>query len=1060
MERESPGTVIELSLEQQQVVNHAEGPLLVTGPAGSGRTEALAARLARLSETGPPERVIVLCRSRAGAARLRARAEALIERPYGELWISTCETAAERLLREHPVEAGLDPFFTTVTAADRLAMLLDRVEELPLRRHEIRGNPTGLLARLLRRIDLLKSEAVSPGDLRGWADGLSAAASSPGARERAQRELEFAEVYARHERLLRDAGSLDSTDLVLELARLLADRPDVHEQLTARFEHVIADELEEAGLAHRRLLGLLAKHGNLVCACDLDGAVWRYRGAAASTAAAFRSANPRLAEIALPVQLRCGSRLARATAAIGGTGAAPVGGAPGADEGVVRLWRCRNERAQAQAVAREVEQLLAAGVVRPERICIVAAGGWREGRLIAAALEERSVPFRFAGDAAFFARPEVRDALAWLRMLADPGDAAAVARALTRPPVELRSADLARVTTIARRRKLDMVSALDAALESPQLPPEARDRIQSFLKLYSAAAAALENMSADAFVRRLIERIGLRRHRLFAASPETAERLINLSRLADLAAAWARREPRAATRDFIRHVTAVADAGGVGDVDTEPPGPGAVILAEPGQLKGLEFDHVYLLGMHRGGFEVNPAEETWVPDELSPDELPEAGEELTAVRRTRLAYLAATRARAALVLSWSEVSGDSEAAPSPHFEAVEQQLELEPEIHEEELFGPAEGLHSTYRMIREEVMEASWQAGSALSEMRLDTAEDVNRAVARFLELVKLGALIQHPGSEPTAETLAAIGELLGRVATPEQRAVLETSSLDEYVVSEEAERAARHRIGAARREPSLDQFIPRKGDGLALSASDLDLYRTCPLKYKFARVFAIPQEPTINQRFGILIHQVLERFHAEELQGAESGGGTEPGSLNRLLGLFESGWRRSGFGTSDDELQYRDRAVAALARYHERHRDSDASPVWLERAFSFRIGPHHLRGRVDRVDRLPTGDYRLIDYKTGGRSDAPELSGDLQIALYRLGAREAWQIEAATGSYWYVLDDEQVDLPAAGDDAERVERTVLEVAGGIESQDFEPRPSYTICSWCDYRLICPASEA
>ena len=88
---------------------------------------------------------------------------------------------------------------------------------------------------------------------------------------------------------------------------------------------------------------------------------------------------------------------------------------------------------------------------------------------------------------------------------------------------------------------------------------------------------------------------------------------------------------------------------------------------------------------------------------------------------------------------------------------------------------------------------------------------------------------------------------------------------------------AARRELVAARREPSLEQFIPRRGDGLALSASDIDLYRTCPLKYKFARVFAIPQEPTINQRFGILIHQVLERFHAEELRAdalSEAAGG------------------------------------------------------------------------------------------------------------------------------------------------------------------------------------------
>src|SRR5262249_29208916 len=157
------------------------------------------------------------------------------------------------------------------------------------------------------------------------------------------------------------------------------------------------------------------------------------------------------------------------------------------------------------------------------------------------------------------------DALAWLRMLADPNDAPAVVRALTRPPVELRSVDLARCTLIARRRKLDMISAVEAALESPQLPPEARDRIQAFLRLYRAAAGACEETRADVFIRRLIERIGLRRQQLFAAHPETAERLVNLSRLGEIAASWTRREPRRSTRDFVRYLTAVADAGEIGD---------------------------------------------------------------------------------------------------------------------------------------------------------------------------------------------------------------------------------------------------------------------------------------------------------------------------------------------------------------------------------------------------------------------------------------------------------------------------------------------------------------
>src|SRR5260221_2809600 len=165
-------------------------------------------------------------------------------------------------------------------------------------------------------------------------------------------------------------------------------------------------------------------------------------------------------------------------------------------------------------------------------------------------MEERSVPFHLAGPAALFQRPEVRDAIAWLRVLADPGDSAAAARALTRPPVELRAADLARLTTIARLRKPDLVSGCEAALESPQIPPDARERIQSFLKLYGAASAALEERAADGFLRRLIEAVGLRRQRLVAAQPEVAERLLGLSRLAELAAAWARREPNGSTRDF------------------------------------------------------------------------------------------------------------------------------------------------------------------------------------------------------------------------------------------------------------------------------------------------------------------------------------------------------------------------------------------------------------------------------------------------------------------------------------------------------------------------------
>ena len=1028
-------------------------------------------RLESLADAGvEPQYVLILTRSRAGATRLRARAGTLVDPPYEELWVATYEAAAERLLSEYPLEAGLDPFFATVRLADRLALLLDHLDDLTLRRHEIRGNPAGLLARLLRRIDALKAEGIGPGRLRDWAEERERELAIPQEKERARREREFAELYASHDRILRENGSLDGGDLVIELERLLRERPDVRREVSTRVPFVMVDELEDGGAAHRAFIDAVAEHRNVVCACDTAQSIRRPPAAAVDPGPSFMERYPEAGHIVLDRPLRFGPDVARAAAAVAALAAGEPPAAVEEDGGadsLVRFWRSTTERAEAQATAREIEHLLAAGEVRPEAVCVIVGSGWREARLAAAALEERAVPFRFAGDAALFQRPEVRDVLAWLRMLADPTDSAAVVRALTRPPVELRSIDLARCTAIARRRKLDMISALDAALESPQLPPEARDRIKAFLKLHRSASAAMEEMRADVFVRRLIERIGLRRHRLFVATPEAAERLQSLSRLSELAAAWTRREPRGSVRDFVRHLSAVADAGELDPDDAATAPGGSVVLAEPEQVKGLEFEHVYLLGLHRGALPARDSAAGWLPRSLLGGGRAAAeGEEATRAARARLAYLSMTRASRALVMSWPEQSADGQVAPSSFFEAARDALGAEEEIHEEELFGPAEGLHSTYRMLRDEVLESSWRAGSALSEMRLDTAEDVTQAVARYLELIKLAALVQRPGTEPAAEAISALNELLGRAASPEQRAALESSALDEYVVAEERDAASRRELVAARREPSLEQFIPRRGNGLALSASDIDLYRTCPLKYKFARVFAIPREPTINQRFGILIHQVLERFHTEAMRADALGdagavsrpGSGAPGSLDRLLFLFEAGWRRTGFGSSDDELQYRDRAVAALARYHERQRSAASRPMWLERGFSFAIGDHQLRGRVDRVDQRADGGYELIDYKTGERRGGE--GDDVQLALYRLAARSAWQVEADTGSYWYVLADERVEVPAAPDDAERVERTVLEVGAGIEGQDFEPRPSYEICSWCDYRLICPASEA
>jgi DNA helicase-2/ATP-dependent DNA helicase PcrA len=367
----------------------------------------------------------------------------------------------------------------------------------------------------------------------------------------------------------------------------------------------------------------------------------------------------------------------------------------------------------------------------------------------------------------------------------------------------------------------------------------------------------------------------------------------------------------------------------------------------------------------------------------------------------RLTYVAMTRAREGLVLGYAERSvGGALQHPSPFLEEARAALRAPWEDHAEELFGPDETLHATFTTLRDELLRSIPRTGGRLGELRLDTDLDVAHGAVRYLELLKLAALIDRPAGQSVADALPGINTALLGAATAQQREILQTSSLDDMLLNAEHDARARAAAIAAREEPSLEPFLPTRGDGLLLSASDIETYRTCPLKYKFARVFRIPSEPTLNQRFGILVHQV-----------------------------------------------------------HERFRDEDGEPLWFEKAFSFRMGAHTLRGRVDRVDRLPDGEYELIDYKTGRPRSAAQLREDVQLSLYAVGAREAWGLPSSRQSYLYVLDDAKVPLPVEEVDRDWITETVFEVADGILAQGFEPTPSYAACSVCDYRIACPAAE-
>src|SRR3954462_2443396 len=340
-----------LNRAQEAAVAHDDGPLVVVAGAGTGETHTLVRRFVRMVDEGvPPEHILALTFSPPAAADLRERIEATLEDPYEELHVETFRSCALRLLQDEALEAGVDPFLSPVTPADRLALLLERIDDLSLRHHEIRGNPAPLLASFVSRIDRLKDELISADELREWAERLPM--KSDAERAHSCREREFARLYADHDRLLAERGPLDYGDLVVPSFKLLHERPHVRERAVGRFQHVLVDDLQETTFAEGMLLRLLVdEHANAAIASEDD----RFAGELADATT-----------IKLERNFRSGRRIIDAATAV----LAPLkpGKLTGASGGRVRFWRCASERAQAQAVAAEAEKLIAGGVP-PQEVC-------------------------------------------------------------------------------------------------------------------------------------------------------------------------------------------------------------------------------------------------------------------------------------------------------------------------------------------------------------------------------------------------------------------------------------------------------------------------------------------------------------------------------------------------------------------------------------------------------------------------------------------------------------------------------------------------------------------
>jgi len=627
-----------LNAAQRSAVEHPGGPLLVLAGAGSGKTRVLTARIAHLIAAGgvQPQRLFAVTFTNKAAGEMRARVAALLGADPRGLWIGTFHSLSARLLRREAPLLGFGPNFTIYDVEDSQGVIKRILEQRGL---SAKAYPPRALHSL---ISGAKNRLVTP-------EEFAAQAESPLARV-------AADAYAALGPALQQANALDFDDLLLFPLELFARHPDRLAYWRRRFDHVLVDEFQDTNAAQYRLVRHLAsEHRNLCVVGDDDQAIYGWRGADVRHILAFQQDFAGAALIRLEQNYRstqiildaANGVIAENRQRLGKTlFTARQGGAP------VVLLTAADERDEAEWLAAEVARLAAEGDVPYEGMAVLYRTN-AQSRPLEEAFRMRGIPYRLVGATSFYERREVKDLLAYLRLLANPADDEAFLRVVNVPRRGIGDSSLAALAQAAARWRQPLLEAARAADRVPELRPNVRQALTGVAALVdrlreawgrSDPATALEQIVAATHYEQYLAEEGA----------EGIERLDNVAALVAGAAEWAEVDEGEEGRgkgegddeaDVVtpieRYLTQAALIAPVDEADRASGKAGkdarGVTLMTVHMAKGLEWSVVALAGLEDGLFPLARA----------------AGEPGGLEEERRLCYVGLTRAKENLYLSWA-----------------------------------------------------------------------------------------------------------------------------------------------------------------------------------------------------------------------------------------------------------------------------------------------------------------------------------------------------------------------------------------------------------------------
>lgn len=603
-----------LNEPQAAAVAHTRGPLLVFAGAGSGKTRVITYRIANLvaCERVPPWRILAVTFTNKAAGEMRARLQKLCGAEVARaLWVGTFHATCAKLLRAHGAEVGVRPNFVIYDAADQKAVVSRAIKDLDL--DEKRFPARAVLSQIHKQ----KQEGRGPDDMdrSSYVDDLAV------------------KIYRKYEERLRAANAVDFEDLILLVAKLLAGTGE-GDRIRRRYDYVLVDEFQDTNATQYRFLrDLVRDHENLCVVGDDDQSIYRWRGADVRNIRGFRRDYPDATVVKLEQNYRSSKRIV--SAALGVISRSherePKELWTANDDGVpIHVVAARDERDEAAFVVEAIQRARAEGV-DPEEMAVF----YRihaQSRVLEEALRAANLPYQIIGGMKFYDRAEVKDALAYLRVLSNPASDVDLARIVNVPARGIGHTTVDRLAAWATVQGVPLFSALEAVDAVEDLGAAAKKKLIAFREMLHALRVRMAQDSPSELLTAVLESTGYIATLKKEDNAEADARIENLEELVGSLQDY-EAEARAAgeapsLEGFLERVTLVSDVDGMKDV------PKVTLMTVHG-AKGLEFEKVLLTGME---------EEMFPYKGVDPGERDELEEE------RRLAYVAITRARRELAM--------------------------------------------------------------------------------------------------------------------------------------------------------------------------------------------------------------------------------------------------------------------------------------------------------------------------------------------------------------------------------------------------------------------------